>query len=55
MPVYKVNMAIEIVPINGFVGAEVRGVDLGRLDEAAFRAVHDALVKPPVRQFERAP
>ena len=53
MPVYKVNMAIEILPINGFIGAEVRGVDLGRLDEAAFRAVHDALVKYEVIVLRR--
>jgi taurine dioxygenase len=41
-------MAIEIVPLNGFIGAEVRGVDLARLDEAAFRALHDALVRSEV-------
>lgn len=38
-------MAIEIVPINGFIGAELRGVDLSRLDDATFREIHDALVK----------
>ncbi len=38
-------MTIEILPINGFIGAEIRGVDLARLDDAAFQAVHDALVK----------
>src|SRR5687768_10014182 len=38
-------MAIEIVPINGFIGAEIRGVDLARLDDATFRTLHDALVK----------
>ena len=38
-------MAIDIVPINGFIGAELRGVDLARLDDATFRQVHDALVR----------
>jgi taurine dioxygenase len=38
-------VAIEIVPINGFIGAEVRGADLSRLDDAAFRILHDALVR----------
>ena len=38
-------MAIEIIPINGFIGAELRGVDLSRLDDATFREIHDALVK----------
>jgi taurine dioxygenase len=38
-------MPIEIIPINGFIGAEVRGADLARLDDAAFRALHDALVR----------
>jgi taurine dioxygenase len=36
---------MEIVPINGFIGAELRGVDLSRLDDATFREIHDALVK----------
>ena len=38
-------MSIEIIPINGFIGAEIRGVHFGRLDDAAFKVVHDALVK----------
>jgi taurine dioxygenase len=37
-------MSIEIVPINGFIGAEARGVDLSRLTDATFAALHDALV-----------
>jgi taurine dioxygenase len=37
---------MEIIPINGFIGAEVRGVDLRQpLDETAFPTLHDALVK----------
>ena len=46
-------MALEIVPINGFIGAEIRGVDLARLDEAAFQALHDALVKYEVIVLRR--
>jgi taurine dioxygenase len=38
-------MAIEVLPINGFIGAEVRGADLARLDDAAFAALRDALVR----------
>ena len=38
-------MAIEVLPINGFIGAEVRGADLARLDDAAFATLRDALVR----------
>ena len=38
-------MSIEVIPINGFIGAELRGVDLSRLDDAAFKTIHDALVQ----------
>ncbi len=38
-------MAIEALPINGFIGAEVRGADLARLDDASFAALRDALVR----------
>lgn len=38
-------MAVEIVPINGFIGAEIRGADLSRLDDAMFQVLHDALVR----------
>ena len=38
-------MSIEVMPINGFIGAEVRGVDLSCLDDAMFSAIHDALVQ----------
>ncbi len=38
-----------VLPINGHIGAEIRGLDLGRsLSEAEFRVVHDALVKHEV-------
>ena len=46
-------MAIEIVPINGFIGAEIRGVDLARLDDATFKVLHDALVKYEVIVMRR--
>ena len=38
-------MSIEIIPLNGFIGAELRGVDLSHLDDAAFKTIHDALVQ----------
>ena len=33
---------LQIVPIKAALGAEIRGVDLTRLDEPAFRTVHEA-------------
>lgn len=44
-------MSIEIIPINGFIGAEIRGAHLGRLDHAALEAIHDALVRYEVIVF----
>ncbi len=38
-------MAIEVIPINGFIGAELRGVDLARLDDESFQVIDDALVR----------
>ena len=38
-------MSIEVIPLNGFIGAEVRGVDMSRLDDATFNVIHDALVQ----------
>ncbi len=38
-------MTIAIDPINGFIGAEVRGADLSRLDDATFKLLNDALVQ----------
>ena len=36
---------IAVKPINGFIGAEIEGVDLRRpLSPAEFKIVHDALV-----------
>ncbi len=44
-------MSTEILPINGFIGAEVRGVHLGRLDDAVFRTLREALVRYEVLVF----
>jgi taurine dioxygenase len=45
-------MPVEVVPINGFIGAEVRGVELRtRLSGEAFQAVADALVAYEVIVF----
>lgn len=38
-------MSIEVIPINGFIGAEVRGVDLSQLNDLTFKALHDAFVQ----------
>ena len=38
-------MSIEVIPLNGFIGAELRGVDLSQLDDTAFSTIHDALVQ----------
>ncbi|MYE59796.1 MAG: hypothetical protein F4X35_09625, partial [Alphaproteobacteria bacterium] len=37
-------MPFEAVPLSGSFGAEVRGVDLGSLDDAGFAGVHAALL-----------
>lgn len=44
-------MSTEILPSNGFIGAEVRGVHLGRLDDAVFRTLREALVRYEVLVF----
>lgn len=44
-------MTIEVLPINGFIGAEVRGARLGRLDDAAFARIREALVRYEVLVF----
>ncbi len=43
--------SIEIVPTNAALGAEVRGVDLRRVDEATFAAIHRAWVDHQVLLF----
>jgi taurine dioxygenase len=42
---------IEVVPTGAAVGAEVRGVDLARLDDRAFAAIHAAWVAHSVLLF----
>lgn len=46
-------MGIEVVPINGFIGAEIHGADLSKLDDASFKVLHDALVKYEVIVMRR--
>src|SRR6185437_8845799 len=42
----QADTAIRVRPINGFIGAEIEGIDLRRpLSPAQFRTVHDALVQ----------
>ena len=42
----QADTAIRVRPINGFIGAEIEGIDLRRpLSPADFRIVHDALVQ----------
>ncbi len=37
---------VEAIPLNGYIGAEIRGVDLRKdLSEEEFKAVHEAFVK----------
>lgn len=43
--------SIEIVPTNAALGAEVRGVDLRRVDDAAFATIHRAWVDHQVLLF----
>lgn len=45
------DRAIQIVPVAGALGAEIRGVDLRVLDEATFDIVHRALVEHEVVFF----
>ena len=39
------NSTLEVHPISGALGAEIRGVDLRNLDNAHFAAIHDAFLK----------
>ena len=45
------DLAIQIVPVAGALGAEIRGVDLRVLDETTFDIVHRALVEHEVVFF----
>jgi len=43
------NSSLEVFPINGLIGAEIRGADLGRpLSDAEFSVIHQALVRHEV-------
>jgi len=44
-------MTVEFKPINGFIGAEVHGAHLGRLDDATFAEVRAALARYEVLVF----
>lgn len=40
--------AVEVIPLNGHIGAEIRGVHLSRITPEQFRIVHDALMEHEV-------
>jgi taurine dioxygenase len=42
---------LKVTRISGALGAEVEGVDLARIDDAAFQAVHDAFLAHQVLVF----
>lgn len=44
-------MAIETLPLSGSIGAEIKGVDLARLDDAGFSDIHRALLEHSVICF----
>ena len=46
--------AIEVVPVAGALGAEIRGVDLRALDDDIFSSVHAALLEHEVIFFRGA-
>jgi len=45
------GLAITVSALSGALGAEISGVDLARLDDAAFRAIHDAFLAHQVLVF----
>ncbi|OLR93601.1 TauD/TfdA dioxygenase family protein [Actinokineospora bangkokensis] len=47
-------MAIQVNPISGALGAEVRGVDLAAVDDEVFTELHDLLVRHLVLFFPEA-
>ncbi len=50
--VINAEAQIEVIPLNGFIGAEIRGIDLRKPpDQDEFQAVHDAFVRYQVIVF----
>ena len=47
-------MTFQVHPISGSLGAEVRGVDLGALDDAQFEEINDLLMRHLVLFFPDA-
>lgn len=45
------TMALETIPLSGSIGAEVKGVDLARLDDDTFSEIHRALLEHSVICF----
>jgi len=43
--------SLTVSPISGALGAEVAGVDLAQIDDAAFAAIHDAYLAHQVLVF----
>jgi taurine dioxygenase len=39
------SLALDVRPVSGALGAEIRGLDLEHLPEAGFEALHDALIE----------
>lgn len=48
MPAYDPAMSIEVIPVSGHLGAELRGVDLRSMDDATAAAFEEALVEHEV-------
>ena len=37
-------MSIQIIPLSGSVGAEIKGVDVSNIDDLQFKAINQSLV-----------
>jgi taurine dioxygenase len=42
LDMHRTNAALDVVPMKAALGAEIRGVDLSRLDDAIFTSIHRA-------------
>ena len=49
----RTNAALDVVPMNAALGAELRGVDLARLDDATFAGIHRAWLDHLLLVFRR--